>query len=71
MNKINPDILIINTGSPGIKMALYEINELPVLKLSGKTDKIGSGYSDLSSWRIIQKIISVYRQMIFIQQRLY
>ena len=38
---------IINAGSSSIKMALYEINDEPVLKLSGKIESIGTGNSNL------------------------
>ncbi len=38
---------IINAGSSSIKMALYEINDEPVLKLSGKIENIGTGNSKL------------------------
>lgn len=47
MNTINASILTINAGSSSIKMALYEMGEEPVLKLSGKIEKIGSGNSIL------------------------
>ncbi len=41
MHKNNANILIINAGSSSIKFALFEIKEEPVLKLSGKIEKIG------------------------------
>ncbi len=47
MNTIISSILIINAGSSSIKMALYEMGGEPVLKLSGKIEKIGSDNSTL------------------------
>lgn len=40
MNKENLNILIINAGSSSIKLAFYEMNEKPVLKISGKIERI-------------------------------
>jgi acetate kinase len=48
MNAINSVILTINAGSSSIKMSLYEIGSEPVLQLSGKIEKIGSGDSNKS-----------------------
>ena len=47
INKSLAEILIINTGSSSIKIALYEMNDEPVLKLSGKIESIGSKNSTL------------------------
>jgi acetate kinase len=47
VNVINSHILTINAGSSSIKLALYEVNDEPVLKFSGKIEKIGSGNSAL------------------------
>ncbi len=47
MNKKSSDIFIINAGSSSIKMALYEMNDEPVLKLSGKIETIGINNSKL------------------------
>ena len=41
-------ILTINAGSSSIKIALYEMNDAPVLKLSGKIENIGSVNSKLA-----------------------
>jgi acetate kinase len=47
MSTTNAGMLIINAGSSSIKMALYEMADEPVLQLSGKIEKIGSGDSTL------------------------
>ncbi len=47
MNTVNVNILTINAGSSSIKMALYEMGNNPVLKLSGKIERIGSDNSTL------------------------
>ena len=47
MNFKNENILTINAGSSSIKMALYEMQEEPVLKISGKIENIGTGKSEL------------------------
>ena len=47
MNCQNENILTINAGSLSIKMALYEMKEELVLKLSGKIENIGIGKSKL------------------------
>jgi acetate kinase len=48
MNKENENILTINAGSSSIKFALYEMQNGPVQKLSGKIDRIGLEGSELS-----------------------
>ncbi len=40
-------VFIINAGSSSIKMALYEMNDKPVLKLTGKIENIGNNNSKL------------------------
>ena len=43
----NNFVLTINAGSSSIKISLYEMNDAPLLKLSGKIGNIGSGNSKL------------------------
>ncbi len=40
-------VFIINAGSSSMKMALYEMNDEPVLKISGKIENIGANNSKL------------------------
>lgn len=47
MNNSQPCILTINAGSSSIKIAVYEMGEQPVLRLSGKIEHIGSNNNAL------------------------
>lgn len=49
INTIRPDILIINGGSSSIRFAVYSLNEIPSLALTGKIDRIGLGNAQLTA----------------------